>query len=129
MKKTNIVLYDGFCNLCNGWAQFIIKRDTSSTFQYFPLQSNVSKELLGNLKLSEKLDTIVYIKDDKYFTESTAIIEILKDLGGCWKAFSIFKVIPQYLRDKIYRWIASNRYKYFGKRKQCDITITKFEKR
>ncbi len=120
MSQTNLILYDGVCNLCIGWVQFIIKNDKGSKFKFDSLQSFASKEILKTYKMQiNNLDTVVYIRKNEHFTSSTAVLEILKDLGGFWKVFVVFKLIPKKIRDQIYKFIAANRYKIFGKRNYC----------
>lgn len=120
MSQTNILLYDGVCNLCIGWVQFIIKNDRGSKFKFVSLQSLASKEILKELKMQiNHLETVVYIRKNEHFTSSTAVLEILGDLGGFWKVFLVFKLIPKKIRDLFYKFIAANRYKYFGKRNYC----------
>ena len=65
------------------------------------------------------METVYYLKGGRCYRESTAVLEILKDLGGIWGLFAIFKLIPSVLRDKTYRYISKKRYVFFGKRTTC----------
>ena len=115
-----IILFDGLCNLCNGSVQFIIKRDKLGVFKFVSLQSEIGQTLLRQFCFSNKeTDSIVYIKEDKCFIQSSAVLNILKDLGGIWRLWFMFMVIPKFLRDFIYIVIAKTRYRIFGKRKDC----------
>jgi len=78
---------------------------------------------------SEKIDSIIYLKDDKYFIKSTAVLNILKDLGGFWKTIYAFIIIPKFIRDFVYDMVAKSRYRVFGKRESCMVPNEKFESR
>jgi len=116
----NILLFDGFCNLCSRLVNFIIKRDKKSKFLFISLQSASGQSLLKKFGLStDDFDSVVYIRSDKYFLKSSAILHILKELGGIWKLFFIFIIIPNFIRDFIYKIIAKTRYKIFGRHDSC----------
>ena len=121
-KPKNIIHFDGVCNLCNGAVQFIIKRDPEKKFKFASLQSQAGQSLLKEHRLSTTdLNTIVYIKDAQHFTKSTAGLQVLKQLGGVYKLFYFFIIIPKPIRDFFYRLISKSRYSLFGKRDQCMI--------
>lgn len=117
MKR--IVLFDGECNFCDASVQFIIKRDPKALFQFASLQSEVGEKLLKEYTVPENTDSIVLIEEDMYYTDSTAALKIARNLSGFWQLFYGFIFIPKTLRDEVYRWIAKNRYKWFGKKQQC----------
>jgi predicted DCC family thiol-disulfide oxidoreductase YuxK len=123
-----IVLFDGVCNLCNKSVQFIIKRDPANQFSFASLQSETGKDLLKKYHLSE-VDSVILLKDDKYYLESNAALEICSHLTGGWKLLAIFKVIPPFIRDPLYRIIARNRYKWFGKQDSCMLPTEEMKKR
>ncbi len=112
-----IILFDGICNFCDASVQFIIKRD-GGAFQFASLQSDIGQELIARLGLQE-IDSIVLIEDDKAYTKSTAALRIAKKLGRLWPACYAAIIIPKPLRDKVYDWIAQNRYRWFGKKDVC----------
>lgn len=116
-----ILLFDGVCNLCNNSVNLIIKRDKKNQFRFIALQSQEGIELITKLGISKETDSVILIVENRVFTESEAAIEIIKRLPLPWKWLTIFKIIPQKIRDKIYRWIARNRYRWFGKRDVCRI--------
>lgn len=121
MKGYPIVLFDGVCKLCNGAVDFILKRDKNKCFQFVALQSEEGVELVEKFKISLEIDSLILIKDDKLFIESEAAIEIACLLPTPWNCLSCFRIIPKKLRDRIYKWIARNRYRWFGKRDVCRI--------
>lgn len=125
-----IILFDGFCNLCCFSVQFIIKRDSESQFKFAPIQSIIGQELLSQYNISSlKVDSIIYLKDDRYFLRSSAVLNILKDLGGGWRLFYLLIVIPKFIRYFVYSVIARTRYKIFGKRDKCMVPDEKIKNR
>lgn len=130
MLQNNVILFDGFCNLCCGWVQFLIRRDKRVRFKFASLQSESGKKLSDVLGLnSNQFETVVYIKDNQHYIESEAVLQIVKDLGGFWKILLIFRAVPKSLRDFSYRVIARKRYKIFGKRSTCMIPTPELQKR
>lgn len=117
-----IILFDGVCNFCNFWVNFLIDRDKKDKFRFAALQSEKGQELLKKYNLkTEDFDTFVVIDRDKTFIKSTASLIVAKDLGGFWKLLYVFIIIPRPLRDFVYSLIAKNRYSLFGKKDTCRI--------
>jgi len=131
MKNQNpVILFDGICNLCSGWVQFLIRKDTNMKFRFAPIQSETGQRLLHTVGLeNSNIETVIYLKENECFRESTAVLEILKDLGGLWTFASVLKLIPGTLRDGFYRFIAKKRYRFFGKRTTCFIPTPENQKR
>jgi len=120
INNEKILLFDGYCNLCSRLVNFIIKRDKKAKFLFISLQSASGQSLLKKFGLpTDDFDSVVYIRSDKYFLKSSAILHILKELGGIWKLFFIFIIIPNFVRDFIYKIIAKTRYKIFGRHDSC----------
>lgn len=117
-----IILFDGVCNLCNGFVQFVLKRDKGKIFQFASLQSTYGTGLSNYYHLSTTLpETIVVYDGQEILTESDAVIKITSGLNGLWKFTVLLLIIPGIIRNPIYRLVARNRYKLFGKRDQCMI--------
>lgn len=120
--RFDIILFDGVCNLCNSAVDFIIKRDKKNRFKFSSLQDNTARKLLIESNFQEGYpDSIVLIKGDKIFFKSRAALEISKKLGGVWPLFYSLILIPAFIRDPVYEWIARNRYKWFGKKSTCRL--------
>ncbi len=119
--KKHIILFDGICNLCNGAVNFILKRDKKKQFRFVALQSEKGIGLISKFEIAPETDSIILIVNNHVYTESDAAIEIAKLLPALWNWLSVFKIIPKKVRDGIYKWIAKNRYRWFGKRKTCRI--------
>ena len=117
-----IILFDGVCNLCNGAITFIIKRDKNDVFRYAPLQSKVGKNLAAKHKIDlDKVDSIILVTDQSAVAKSTAALRIAKHLSGGWPLLAVFFILPTFLRNAVYDFIARNRYKWFGKKDACMI--------
>jgi len=116
----SIILFDGYCNLCSGAIQFILQRDKKKNFKYASLQSDFGKDILQRNGLSSSnIDTVVLIENGMAFTYSTAIIKIARRLSGLWPIFYGSILIPKFIRDGMYKYIAKNRYRWFGKKETC----------
>ena len=117
-----IILFDGVCNFCNFWVNFILDKDKEKRFKFASLQSAAGKKLLSDFDLPlNDFETFILIKDKKYFTKSSAALIIAKNLKGFWKLLYAFVIIPKPVRDFFYNLIANNRYKLFGEREFCRI--------
>lgn len=107
------VLYDSNCNLCNNQVHFIRKRDRKNAFRFVPLQSAEGRQMLRHAGLSDRdPDTIVYEKSDHHYLRSSAVLRILKDMGGGWRLFYPLVIIPSFIRDYLYRLVARNRHRF-----------------
>ncbi len=123
VNHRKIVLFDGVCNLCNGAVNFIIAHDKKDVFRYASLQSEIGKKLTSERGLDpNEIDSILLIEPGKaYYRKSTAALKISEDLSGGYKLLKIFLLLPASLRDRVYDFIASHRYKWFGKKEECMI--------
>jgi predicted DCC family thiol-disulfide oxidoreductase YuxK len=115
-----ILLFDGYCNFCNSTVNFILKHDHRDRFRFAALQSDTGKKLLLQHGIHpEKTDSVILIRDGKYYLRSAASLRIAMNLGPGWKLLGVFYIIPPFLRNAVYNLIARNRYKWFGKRESC----------
>jgi predicted DCC family thiol-disulfide oxidoreductase YuxK len=123
--KNPIVLYDGVCGLCNRLVQFLLKRDKHDRLRYAALQSDFAANVLKRHGLDPKdLDTVHVIlnyeeANERVLGRSTAVLKVVKELGGVWKIAAVGKVVPRLLRDWAYKLVAQNRYRVFGKFETC----------
>lgn len=116
----SVVLFDGYCNLCSGAVVFILKRERGDHFRFASLQSSYAVGLLDELGIAEEApDSIILVEGDRYYSRSAAALRIAKRLRGLWPLLYAFVIVPRFIRDPIYDWIARNRYRWFGKRKTC----------
>ncbi len=121
-----IVLYDGVCGLCNRLNQFLLKRDTHDRFRFASLQSDLAASLLERHGADARdLDTVYVVLDhnqpgERLLARSDAILHVLSQLDGIWKwAARAGRLLPKVLRDGIYKVVARNRYRVFGKHDSC----------
>jgi predicted DCC family thiol-disulfide oxidoreductase YuxK len=120
MEIKKIVLFDGVCNLCNNSVQFILKRDKKNQFMFGSLQGTAGQAYLKKFNLpADTLNSFMLVEDDKLYTRSTGALRMLKHLGGGWALLYGFIIVPKFIRDAVYNWIAANRYKWFGKKEEC----------
>jgi predicted DCC family thiol-disulfide oxidoreductase YuxK len=115
-----ILFFDGVCNLCNFFIDFLIKRKQASALFFAPLQGPTAQKMLAP-SFTQKVDSVIYLKNGQVWRESSAALMVLADLGGVWALARFFLVIPTVVRDGTYRWVARNRYKVFGKRDTCRL--------
>ena len=124
-----IILFDGVCNLCNGIVKFIIRFDSNAKFKFSSLQSGYAQKLLSSAAEIKTADSVIYLRDGLIHMRSNAALYILKDLGGFWKVFTLFFILPRFIRDFLYNIIAKYRYRIFGKRESCMVPTPEIERR
>lgn len=120
--EKKIILFDGVCNLCESSVQIILRNDKNDVFRFVALQSPLGQEIIQYLGIANRnIDSIVlYIPKKAYYYKSDAVLEIAKDLPRFFW-MRIFRILPTFLRDKIYDYIAKNRYRWYGKKDACMI--------
>lgn len=119
-KKDKVILFDGVCKLCNGWARFIIKYDTKHVFKLASVQSKKGQAILQIFDMpTDKFDTMLFVTNNQSFEKSTAFFKVVRHLPWMFRILMIFVIIPRPVRDWMYDRVALNRYKLFGKYKQC----------
>ena len=125
-----ILLFDGHCNLCNAWVQFIVKRNPAKTIRFASLQSKAGRALLDEHKIEQNyLDSLVLIEEEKCSVSSSAALRTLSYLSTWESQFKFLLVLPRPLRDLVYRFVARYRYKWFGRREQCMIPTAELNER
>lgn len=127
---SSLVFFDGVCNLCNGTVQFLLKIDTRRRLQFGSLHGETAKQILPKYQISpDTLNSIVFIHQNKVHTESNAVLEIFRVIGGLWAILYIFIIIPAFIRNALYKLIARYRYEWFGKKKECIIPYPELRNR
>lgn len=122
MDKHKIILFDGICNLCNSSVNFIIGRDKKNVFKFAAMQSEAGQSLMTKFNLSlNEFYSVILIDNEKYYTSSTAVLRIAKELGFFWNILYVFIIVPTPVRNFFYNLIARNRYRWFGKKDSCRI--------
>ena len=118
----SIILFDGVCNFCNYWVNYVMDRDKNDKYRFAALQSESGQKILIENGLStDEFDTFVLIEEGKIHQRSTAALMIAKNVSGIYRIFYLFIILPAKFRDAVYNLIAKYRYKIFGKRDVCRV--------
>lgn len=123
-KDKQLILFDGVCNLCNSSVLYVIKRDKKDKFLFAPLQSEIGKEIISDFNIdTQKTDSILlYNPENKTITyKSSAALRIAKQLGFPLNLMILFIIVPPFIRNWVYDYIAKHRYRWFGEKESCMI--------
>lgn len=122
-ENRKLILFDGVCNLCNSSVLFVIKHDKKDRFMFAPLQSKIGKRVVEQFKIdTEKVDSILlYSKENGIKSKSSAALQIARQLRFPINLWSIFLIIPPFIRNWVYDYVAKNRYRWYGKKEECMI--------
>lgn len=124
MVNKKIIFFDGVCNLCNGFIDYVIKRDAKKSIFYASLQSDFAIETLKhhNIVLNNGYTTIYYYKNGTLYSQSSAILNVFLELSAVHRFIGkICLALPKFIRDGVYNFIAKNRYAFFGKKESCRL--------
>lgn len=120
--KGPIVFFDGVCNLCNGAVDWLVKRDRQHRIQYASLQGSTAAAMVPEHLTDGDPDSILVWTDGVVLTRSDAVLKVLSYLSPGYRAIAtVAKIVPRFARDSIYKWVARNRYRWFGKRESCRL--------
>lgn len=115
-----IVVFDGVCALCSGWVDFLLRRDRSGRFRFAAMQGEAGRALLAAHGLDPDDPLSFLLLDARGArTDSDAIVAVLQRLGGAWRLAGALRLLPRGPRDAGYRWLARNRYRWFGRHDAC----------
>ncbi|MWW25852.1 thiol-disulfide oxidoreductase DCC family protein [Algibacter lectus] len=130
-KQKKLILFDGVCNLCNSSVQYVIKRDKKEQFLFSALQSDTGKQILNQYKIdTAKIDSILLYTPEKGINyKSTAALKVATSLGFPVNLMAIFFIVPTFIRNWVYDFIAKNRYKWYGKKESCMIPTPELKNR
>lgn len=118
-NNKGIIVFDGYCVLCNKTVKFLIKIDKRKELLFTTLTSKLGQEITGEIPPGK--ESIVFVEEEQKFTKSDAVLRVLQAVGMPWSLLTILRIIPKFIRDSIYMLIANNRYKIFGKKDECMI--------
>jgi predicted DCC family thiol-disulfide oxidoreductase YuxK len=119
IQKT-IIFFDAECILCNSSVAFILKQEKNKTITFCSLQSDIGKQKTNAFLNNKALpNSLIFLNNGKVFTKSDAVLHICKYLKGLFPVLFCFIIIPAFLRNLIYDWVAKNRYNWFGKQNEC----------
>jgi predicted DCC family thiol-disulfide oxidoreductase YuxK len=126
----HVVFFDGVCNLCNGFVQFVIRRDPAGRFVFAPLQSAAAEARLGTSVVPGSLpDSVLLFEDGTLYQRSTAALRIVRGLRAPWPLLAVCLVVPRPIRDWAYDLVARHRYRWFGRRETCMVPTPALSKR
>lgn len=109
-KNKKVIFYDGDCGFCNSSVQFILKK-RKSEFYFIPLQSDLAKSILQKFNIQIEMDTIYFLVNDKIYNKSSAGLQITKHLKNLYPLLFAFYIVPKFMRDWVYNFIAKRRHK------------------
>lgn len=129
-SNRKVVLFDGHCNLCNKSVQFILERERNSELSFASLQSAFGQTLLKSHGYpADFVDSVLFFDGEKMFEQSRAALKIAKHLKFPWSMVRIFWIVPNFLRDILYRYIARNRLRWFGSTDSCWVMTKEWKER
>lgn len=118
-----VILFDGVCNLCNGFVQFVIRHDAAGRFRFAALQSAAGQALLAAAGYSPPgpagPESVVLLAGGRLYSHSAAVLRIAGLLGGFWRVAAVGWLLPRPWRDGLYRFVARHRYRWFGRQESC----------
>lgn len=130
MSNQPIILFDGVCNLCNSSVQYVIKHDPEGIFKFASLQGETGQQLLKQFALpANNMNSFILIQDNRAYTKSTAALTVARQLKGFATLLYGFIIVPAFIRNAVYNFIAKNRYKWFGKQETCMIPTSALKSR
>ena len=116
-----IVYFDGYCNLCNRFVDFLIRHDRRARLRFASLQSRTAERRVPARYTSQYTTMVFQDATDRIYVESGAAIRAIGALGGPYAGMYAFLAVPPFIRDRVYRWVADHRYLWFGKRETCRL--------
>jgi predicted DCC family thiol-disulfide oxidoreductase YuxK len=115
-----VIFFDGVCNLCTGSVQFVIRHDPKQLFRFASLQSETGQRLLSAFELPlTEFGSFILLENGKVYTRSAGALRVTKKLNGLWPMLSALLIIPAFIRNAVYNYVAKNRYKWFGQKNAC----------
>lgn len=130
LENKTILLFDGYCNLCQSSVQFVLKHEKKQVLVFTSLQSPIGKKILNQYSINpNEIDSLVLIKNNKAYIKSSAALRLGYYLKGIYFLGVILIIIPPMIRNFVYDYIAKNRYKWFGKSEACMIPDEKIANR
>ena len=121
LQKQPILLFDGECGFCNKSIQFFLKHEKNKKMHFVPLQSEIGKQLRVYFEISDKIDSIILIKEHSAYIKSCAALRLTPFMKGALQLMMVFVIIPPFIRNIFYDLIAKNRMKFFGRVESCQL--------
>lgn len=121
--SNSILVFDGVCVLCSHWVHFVLRHDKRRLYKFAAMQTPAGRELLVRHEIDPDDPTsFLLLEGARGYTDTDGIIRVLRSFGGAWRmAAMMIRIVPRFVRDPLYRWIARNRYRLFGRHESCMI--------
>jgi predicted DCC family thiol-disulfide oxidoreductase YuxK len=118
----DVIVFDGVCVLCSTWVAFVLRHDVAQRYRFAAMQGPTGRALLERhgLDASDPLSMLLVSGEDAW-QDSEAILRIVTSLGGAWRAVAVLRIVPSFVRNPLYRWLARNRYRWFGRHSECMV--------
>lgn len=125
-----IIVFDGVCVLCNGWVGFLLRHDRQRRYRFAAMQTVLGRGLLAAHGLDpEDPVSFLLVENGRPRSDTDAIIHVVDGLGGPWRLVNVARLLPRPLRDRLYRTLARNRYRWFGRHEACMLPPEEHENR
>lgn len=122
-----VVLYDGYCVLCNWFVRFVIRIDRAGVIGFAPLESEVARR--SHTRIPEGVDSVVLVHGLDVLTKADAVFRVFRLVGGGWRALRVFRVLPSGITNGVYDWIAKRRSRIFGRYDACPMPEPRYRDR
>jgi predicted DCC family thiol-disulfide oxidoreductase YuxK len=125
-----VILFDGVCNLCSAVVRFVIRHDKKDLFRFASLQSDFGQAVLTKHNLNPTaFNSFILFQQNKVYSKSTAALMVAKQLSGVWPLLYCLIIVPPFIRNAVYNYVAANRYKWFGKKEECWVPTPELHKK
>jgi predicted DCC family thiol-disulfide oxidoreductase YuxK len=130
INNQKILYFDGVCNLCAGAVQFVLKRNKKQNILFASLQGQAGQTMLKEFGFSQTaFNSLVFVENGKVYQQSAGALRLTKYLNAAWPLLRVFMIVPAFIRNAVYNWVAKNRYKWFGKKNECWLPTPELKKR
>ena len=123
----SVLMYDGVCNLCNGFVNFVADHDSKKNVVFGAQQKYM--DMLETRGAPTDLSTLILIQGDDYYLYSSAALRTFALMDQPYRSLSAAHVIPEFIRDWVYKLVARNRYWMFGQSEKCRAPSEEFRSR
>lgn len=127
----SVLLFDGTCGLCHGFVQFLLKRDRKKAMRLATLEGPIGTEVIRRHPELQGVDSVIWAQAiegnsastprENAWAKSDGALRAIAYLGGLWSLVSVFRIVPRFIRDRVYDFVARNRYQWFGRYDACPL--------
>ncbi|WP_312236492.1 thiol-disulfide oxidoreductase DCC family protein [Stenotrophomonas sp.] len=117
-----VIVFDGVCALCSRWVRFLLRFDRRRRYRFAAMQGVHGRALLQQHGLDpDDPLSFLLLEQGRAWTDTDAILQVVAGLGGAWRCVTLLRVLPRAWRDRAYRALARNRYRWFGRHDRCYV--------